>query len=83
MLTAACVCMLRNQLMPEYLIALVCVGLVVFVTLFVGSFFTLALCTGVIRLLVRIYQTILIGQSRERRRQIHRRHTATANWFVE
>ncbi len=55
--------------MPEYLLAIVSVGFVVFFTLFVGSFFILALCTGVVRVIVRFYRDIFIGQPRTRPQQ--------------
>ena len=63
--------------MPEYLLAIVSVGFVVFVTLFVGSFCTLALYTGVVHLMIRIYRDIFIGQPRQQ--QTHHHRAAIAN----
>jgi hypothetical protein len=66
----------RKKLMPEYLLAFVSVGFLFFIALFVGSFFTLAVFTGIVRVTMRVFQNIF--RSPPRRRPQHPPHRQVA-----
>ena len=69
--------------MFAYVLAGLCIGLIVFAALFIISFLALTIITGAAQIVSKGYRNLFIGQSRVYQKQSAKSHSSIAKTFAQ